>query len=157
MNPDPAAAAALLALAVTMHNVEEMIWLPRFSHPPALDWNVPARTFRFAAIAVALVFWAAALALAAGLPAGPFVAGFALAMIVNAVVPHLVLTAALRRYHPGTATAIFLVVPAALVYLVSVDAPNRLHDMAFLAWAAAGLALLAASLPLLMTLGKRLG
>lgn len=157
MSFDPAAAALLLALAVTAHNVEEMIWLPAFPHPPALRWDVPARAFRFAAVVVALVFWAAALALAAGLPAEPVVAGFALAMILNAFVPHLGLIVVLHRYHPGTATGLLLVVPAACAYLIAVDASNRMQDMVFLAWTAAGLALLAASVPLLLTLGKRLG
>ena len=153
----PADAALLLALAVTVHNVEEMVWLPGFAHPPALRWDVPARAFRFAAVVVALAFWAAALALDAGLPVEPLVAGFALAMILNALVPHLALTVALRRYHPGTATGLFLVAPAACAYLAAVDAPGRVRDIAFLAGAGAGLALLAASVPLLVALGRRMG
>src|SRR5690606_4225024 len=74
----PTEAAFLLALAATAHNVEEMIWLPSFPHPPALRWDVSPRAFRFAAAAITLVFWAAALALASGVPTlEPVVAGFA--------------------------------------------------------------------------------
>lgn len=156
MSIDPAAAALLLALAVTVHNVEEMIWLPGFRHPPAFRWEVPARAFRVAAAAIAALFWAAALALAAGVPAGPVVAGFALAMIFNAFVPHLALTVALRRYHPGTATGLLLVVPAAAAFLAAVDAAARIGEPAFAAGALAGAALLAASLPLLARLGRHL-
>src|SRR5690606_6771957 len=135
-----------------------MIWLPGFAHPPALRWNVPARAFRFAATVIALVIWAAALALVSGVPAAePVVAGFALAMIVNASRPQLALTLVLRRYHPGTASGLLLVVPAALLYLTAVDAAQRSGDPAFLAWAAAGAAGLAASAPLLLALGRRLG
>jgi hypothetical protein len=158
MSPDPTVAAIVLALAATAHNVEEMIWLPGFTHPPALDLNVPARAFRFAAAGITLLFWVAALALAWGAAAmTPVVAGFALAVIVNAFVPHLALTVALRRYHPGTASGLLLVVPAALLYLASVDALQHLRDPVFLAWAAAGAAGLAAAVPLLLALGRRLG
>lgn len=154
---DPTTSGLLLALAVTAHNIEEMIWLPAFPHPPAIGWDAPAGAFRFAAAIIILVFWIAALALAAGLPAEPVIAGFALAMIVNAFVPHLGLSVVLRRYHPGTATGLLLVVPAACMYLAAIDASNRMQDMAFLVWTAAGLVLLAAAVPLLLTSGRRLG
>lgn len=158
MSPGPAEAALLLALAATLHNVEEMAWLPGFPHPPALRWDVPPRAFRFAATVIALAFWAAALALVFGASAvEPVVAGFALAVIVNAFLPHLALTLALRRYHPGTASGLLLVVPAALLYLTAIDTAQRIGDPAFLAWAAAGTAGLAASVPLLLALGRRLG
>jgi hypothetical protein len=150
MSIDPAVAALLLALAVTAHDIEEMVWLPGFRHPPALRLDVPAGAFRIAAVAIAVIFWAAALALVAGWPVGAVLAGFAAAMVVNALVPHLALTVALRRYHPGTATALLLVVPAAVALLAAVDAPARL------AGAAAGLAGLAAALPLCLALGRRI-
>lgn len=156
MSLDPAAAAILLALAVTAHNIEEMIWLPGFRLPPALGLDISAPAFRIAAVAIALIFWAGALALVAGWPVAAVLAGFAAAMIVNAFVPHLALTAALRRYHPGTATALLLVLPAAIACLAAVDAPARLGDPAFLAGAAAGLAGLAAALPLCLALGRRI-
>lgn len=158
MRPGPAEAAFLLALAATLHNVEEMIWLPGFPHPHALRWDVSPRAFRFAATVITLAFWAAALALASGaLVVEPIVAGFALAVIVNAFLPHLALTLILRRYHPGTASGLLLVVPAALLYLTAVEAAQRIGDPAFLAWAAAGAAGLAAAVPLLLALGRRLG
>lgn len=157
MSLDPAGAVILLALAATVHNVEEMVWLPGFPHPPALRWDVPPRAFRFAATVITLAFWAAALALASGVSAlEPVVAGFALAVIVNAFLPHLALTLVLRRYHPGTASGLLLVVPAALLYLAAVDAARRIGDPAFLAGAAAGAAGLAAAVPLLLALGRRL-
>ena len=158
MSSGPAEAAVLLALAATVHNVEEMIWLPGFAHSPALRWDVPPRAFRFAATVITLAFWASALALLSGVSAvEPVIAGFALAVIVNAFLPHLALTVILRRYHPGTASGLLLVVPAALLYLVTVDASQRIGDPAFLAWAAAGAAGLAAAVPLLLALGRRLG
>lgn len=156
MDLEPSTAALLLALAVTLHNIEEMVWLPGFPHPPALKLDVPTPAFRFAATVIAAIFWAAALALSAGWPVEAVIAGFALAMIVNALVPHLALTIALRRYHPGTATAWLAVVPAALAYLASIGGAGRVGEGAFLAGAAAGLVGLAAALPVLLALGGRI-
>lgn len=147
-----AGAALLLALAVTAHNVEEMIWLPGFK--PGLMPTVSARAFRFAASVIAVVFWAFAIAVPYVPRAEAIMAGFAVAMMVNAVVPHLALTAWLRRYQPGTATAWLAVVPAGLFMLASSGGAARLSDRDFLLGAVAGFAGLAISLPVLLLIGK---
>lgn len=147
-----AGAAVLLALAVTAHNVEEMIWLPGFK--PGLAPMMSARAFRFAASAIALVFWVVAIAVPYVPRAEAIMAGFAVAMMVNAVVPHLALTAWLRRYHPGTATAWLAVVPAGLFMLASTGGAARLSDPDFLFGAVAGFAGLAISLPVLLLIGR---
>lgn len=148
-----AGAALLLALAVTAHNVEEMIWLPGFK--PGLV-AVSARAFRFAASAIAVVFWVVAIAVPYVPRAEAIMAGFAAAMMFNAVVPHLALTAWLRRYHPGTATAWLAVVPAGLLMLASTGGAARLSDPDFLVSAVAGFAGLAISLPVLLLIGRLL-
>ena len=155
MSGDLPAAALLLALAVTLHNVEEMIWLPGFPHPTALKIDAGPVAFRFAAVGVAALVWAVALTLAAGWPAGSLMAGFALAMIVNAAVPHLALTVAMRRYHPGTATACLLVVPAATAVLVASGGFAAFAEPWFAAGAAVGFLGLAAGTVALLALGKR--
>lgn len=151
----PATAAVILALAVTLHNIEEMIWLPGFRHP-----SLPALTpfqFRFAAIAVAVLFWLLAAGLKAGMPLAPVLAGFAAAMIVNALVPHLALTLVLRRYHPGLATGLFAVVPAAFLALSSLGGAAEIPEGGGFAWrAGAAFVGLGLSLPLLLWLGARL-
>ena len=147
-------AALLLALAVTAHNLEEMIWLPGFK--PGLAPTISATAFRFAASAIAVVFWVVAIAVPYVPRAGAIMAGFAVAMMVNAVVPHLALTAWLRRYHPGTATAWLTVVPAALLMLASSGGAARLSDPDFLFGAVAGFAGLAISLPVLLLIGRLL-
>ena len=147
-----AGAALLLALAVTAHNIEEMIWLPGFK--PGLAPTVSAKAFRFAASAIALVFWASAIAVQYVPRAEAIMAGFAVAMMLNAVMPHLALTVWLRRYHPGTATAWLAVVPAGLFMLASSGGATRLGDPDFLFGAVLGFAGLAISLPVLLLIGR---
>ena len=156
MTLPPAEAAFLLAAAVSVHNLEEAVWLPRFPHPKWLPLAPSAFAFRFAAAVVALAFWALAGALAAGLALHAVLAGLALVMIFNAIVPHLALTLALRRYHPGLATAWLAVVPAAVAAIGATGAPDQLSDSAFRWTALAAIAALALSLPLLMAVARGL-
>jgi hypothetical protein len=148
-------AAFLLAAAVSVHNVEEAIWLPRFAHPAWLPIARSAFAFRLAAGVIAVIFWVLAAGLSAGLQLQVILAGFAIAMIFNAVVPHLVLSLMLRRYHPGTATAWLLVAPAALLALDAENVAGRFAERGFpLAVLAAAIAL-GLSLPLFLALGRR--
>jgi hypothetical protein len=154
MFEDAPTAAILFAVAVTFHNAEEWIWLPGFPNPPALRPPSPF-AFRFAVATVTLVFWALAGGLALGLPLEPVLAGFAAAMIVNAAAPHLAASIWFNRYHPGTATAWLLVVPAALNALAAVDWAERFREPPFALGASAVLIVLAASVPLLIQLGRQ--
>lgn len=156
MIPELWQAALLLALAVTLHNAEEMILLPDLTSPYMPKMQVGPLAFRFAATAIAVLFWLAALALLSGLPVGGILAGFSLAMIFNAVIPHLAVTARTRRYHPGTATAWLLVVPAALIFLVDSGGLGAFRERAFALEALGGLVGLAALLPLLLLVGRTL-
>jgi hypothetical protein len=151
---DAGGAALVFALAVTVHNLEEWIWLPGFQGPPALR-PPSAFSLRFAVTVITLLFWAVPAGLALGIPLEPMLAGFAAAMIANAAVPHLAASIWFHRYHPGTATAWLLVVPAALNALIAVNLPERLREPSFALGAAAGLIGLAASVPLLIYLGRK--
>jgi hypothetical protein len=153
MSIEPGQAALLLALAVTLHNAEEMIWLPGLSNPYLPKLEVGPVAFRFAAAAIAVLFWLAAFALLSGAPIAGVLAGFAAAMIFNAFMPHLALTLAMRRYHPGTATAWLLVVPAAVTVIAASGGLDAFANRAFALEAVAGFLGLAVSLPLLLMLG----
>jgi hypothetical protein len=102
-------------LAITLHNIEEALWLPQWSkyagkyHPP-----VEAREFHFALIIItALAYLATFLTLL--FPDIAFLKwifyGVLGIMIINALFPHLVATIALKRYAPGLFTGIFLIIP----------------------------------------------
>ena len=73
---------------------------------------VSARQFRFAVLVLTLLAWVIVGWSALGSSfAGYLVSGYALAMLVNVVFPHLAATFAMRRYAPGTATAVLLNLP----------------------------------------------
>jgi len=111
-----AALSWLFAGAVTVHNLEEALWLPAWS---ARNRRFPSRVtpaqFRLVVAVLTALAWAVAAAAARG-PRGSIAAllvcGYALAMLANAVAPHLAVTAVTRSYAPGTASAWLLNVPA---------------------------------------------
>jgi hypothetical protein len=82
--------------------------------------------------------------------------GYVLAMMVNAIVPHLLATLVLRRYMPGTATALLFNLPLGGLFLRQALG-EHLVVWPTLAWAAPAVALLvAASVPILFAAGRRL-
>lgn len=148
MNPELVAPAILLAVAVTLHNIEEMIWLPGFRHPGWLSqMDVAPYPFRRAALVVTAIFWLAALGMAAGWPLQAVMTGLAATMLFNAVLPHLALTLRMRRYHPGTATAWLLVVPAAVVYIAAAFHLFSDGNLSFMTGVIAGALLLVVVVP----------
>lgn len=111
----------LFVAAISLHNLEEAIWLPRWSRQ-AGRWHAPVMEceFRFAVIVLTLLAAAsAALALMQGPQSlGAYIlSGYALAMGLNVFIPHVSATIIMRRYMPGTATAVLLNLPvcAALI------------------------------------------
>ena len=105
----------LFALVVTIHNLEEAILLPKWSKT-AGRWHHPVgdREFRFAvAVITVLAYVAAYFATSGGKGSiGAYIiSGYALAMLLNVLFPHLIATLAMRRYAPGTATALLFNFP----------------------------------------------
>lgn len=141
----------LFAAAVTIHNLEEAIWLPNWSKD-AGRYHVPvsAKQFRFAVLALTLAAWAVAAWSAAGsLLADYLVAGYALAMLVNVVFPHLAATLAMRRYAPGTTTAVLFNLPVTALLLQQAFTEERVDPDTFL-WAGPLVAILIAiSIPVI--------
>ena len=112
----------LFAISITIHNLEEAIWLPKWSES-AGRWHHPVKSkvFRFAVLVLTLVAYIFAILASFGGKAsiGAYlITGYALAMLINVVFPHFVATIALKRYAPGLATALFLNLPitASLLY-----------------------------------------
>jgi ABC-type Fe3+-siderophore transport system permease subunit len=112
----------VFTLGVCLHNAEEAYFAEALSeHADRLRRRIGPTTFRFALLALCVVFLIVATAATIGGPrsVGAYlIAGFALAMVINAVVPHLVATIAARRYAPGTATAVLLNLPLGLFLLL---------------------------------------
>ena len=114
----------LFPLVAALHNLEESIWLPAWSQH-AGKWYPPveAGAFRFAAAVLTVA--AVSIAIAAMRGGGQSVAaylsfGYTIAMLANAVVPHIALSLVLRAYTPGVATALLEVPVLALLARLAV-------------------------------------
>ena len=126
----------LFVAAITIHNIEEALLLPEWSKS-AGRWHAPvaASTFRFAVavltvlapLCVGLALWQGKESLGAYL-----VCGYALAMLLNVVVPHLAGSLALGRYVPGTASAVLLNFPATTWLLHEAFAQSYISTERFL-------------------------
>ena len=156
----PLAAVGWLFTAGTLaHNAEEAWLLPAWS-AQAGKWYAPvaAPVFRFAVGVLSGGFVLIA-GIASVAPAGSIgaylMAGYVLAMLLNVFIPHVLASVAMRRYMPGTATAVLLNLPLGLFYLRRAWSERYIEPRVF-AWAGplVVLALLAA-IPLLFALGRR--
>jgi hypothetical protein len=110
----------LFLLGFTLHNLEEAVWLPRWSklagryHPP-----VAQGPFVFAVIVVSVIgywltIWDIATGQTGGVASYAFL-GFVAMMGLNAIFPHLIATIVLRKYAPGLLTGILLNLPLAII------------------------------------------
>lgn len=105
----------LMPAAITIHMIEEMIWLPKWSQT-AGAWHkaVSARQFAFASIiliAVTIAVTAAASGSGKGGPAVYLTMGLALTMLLNIYFPHLGSIFEQKRYAPGIVTGVFVNLP----------------------------------------------
>lgn len=153
------ALAWLFAAAVTLHNLEEAIWLPAWSKKGRLLREpVEAREFRFAVATLTILLYVCTWLSTIGIPLGLYLlCGFALAMLFNAFIPHFAATVILWSYAPGTATALLLNLPTSMILLGSAVAEGRI-DVSTLAWTGPLAALaLALSIPLLFRIARMFG
>ncbi len=147
-------------LAITLHNIEEALWLPRWSryakrfHPP-----VEQNEFVFAVIIVTMLADLStflAMAFPAVLILRLIFFGVLGMTILNTFVPHLVATIALRRYCPGLATALFLMVPVNSVILYQAIADGSLQWLELGPATLVVVVVLLPLLPVLFRLGRQL-
>jgi hypothetical protein len=102
-------------LAITLHNLEEAIWLPAWTkHATQFRKPVEENVFYFAVIFVTVLAYISTF-LAVAFPSSwlwkYIFHGFLGAMILNTIFPHLVSTIISRRYSPGLVTGLFLLLP----------------------------------------------
>jgi len=150
--------AQVFAVAVTIHNLEEAVFLPGWSRR-AGRWHprVGGGEFRFAVLVLTLAayvcVWLAAMPSIVGTY---LLCGYAFAMLVNVFIPHTFASLALRRYAPGTATALLLMLPSTGLLLRAALAEHRIEPWR-LAWVGpAGIAVLLLSIRPLFAIGRAL-
>lgn len=148
----------LFVAAITIHNMEEALLLPRWSQS-AGRWHHPVgeREFRFAvSVLTALAYIAAVLSVVGGKETvgSYFIAGYALAMLANVFFPHLLATLVMRRYAPGTATALLLNLPVTVLLLYQGFQQGYIRLPTFLWAGPVVVAAILASIPLLFSIGR---
>ncbi|MFL0504484.1 HXXEE domain-containing protein [Ureibacillus sp. 179-F W5.1 NHS] len=105
----------LFLFAITLHNLEEALWLPTWSqHSSKFHRPVGKNEFHFAVIVItSLAYLSSFLYLC--YPNLTFIKyiliGFLGSMVVNAIFPHLLATILLKRYAPGVVTGVLLNIP----------------------------------------------
>ena len=116
--------------AITIHNVEEALWLPAWSKSAARRWHPPVSVFAFRFAVVILTAVAITVAIFAQLGGHGtlgfyLLAAYAIGQSLNIFVPHLAAVIATRTYAPGLATGLFLVLPASGAFLMNaLSSPN---------------------------------
>lgn len=150
----------LFPLIITLHMVEEVLWLPAWSRD-AGRWHEPVTTREFAFASAVFLGFIYTLTFFAWRSAMPtlslyLVLGTAVLMLVNIYWPHLGAAIALRRYPPGLFTALFCNLPFLSYFLWKAFQDQALSVGYFLI--ASLLMLLAAitAWPYLFRIGRRL-
>jgi len=150
----------IYVIGVLIHNTEEALFLPAWSNS-AGRWHtrVKAAEFRFAVVVLSSVLVVFSVAESYSEPqsvAAYLMAGYVLAMTINVFVPHLLATLFMRRYMPGTATAMLLNLPLGTFYLYRALSTRQIAPVVF-AWSGPVVVILILALvPLLFFLGRRL-
>jgi len=123
-----------LPVAVTLHNLEEAIWLPA----AAKRWNMlprrmSPRRFRIGVgvltVAAYLITWFSVVDGRESAWTYMFVA-YTFVMFLNVFVPHVAAAILLRCYAPGVVTAVLLNLPVTTVLLVKIWNDRIVHSLA---------------------------
>lgn len=151
--------AWLFTAGVLAHNLEEAVYLPAWSGT-AGRWHAPVGSgeFRFAVCVLSVVLVALAGSAFATGPRSTWAhlfAGYVFAMVANVVVPHVAGTLALRRYVPGTATAVLFNLPLGALFLQQALAQGFVVGSRMVWLGPATALLLLVSIPLLFAVGRR--
>jgi hypothetical protein len=143
---------------ITLHNVEEALWLPKWSaRSSRFQKPVGENEFRFAVLIITMLAY-----LATGLfVLAPNVLvfkcvflGFVGAMAINVLVVHLASTVILRKYSPGLATGLFFMLPFNLIILANAVQSSIAGVLEIILSTIIMAILLVALIPILFTAGK---
>ena len=148
----------LFALALTLHNLEEAIWLPKWSQH-AGRWHPKASKIQFRLAVLILTLLAYGIVLwsywgGKGSLGDYLLSGYAFTMLLNAFFPHLIATIVLRRYAPGLITALGLNVPVMSMLLFRGLEERYVSLSAFMISGVVFTAVIVAIIPVLFRIGR---
>lgn len=150
----------IFPIAITLHNIEEALWLPKWSqHAAKYQKPVKRNEFHFAVLCVTILaylisfsyvfnshieiikyaFW-----------------GFVGAMIINAVFPHLIATIVLRKYAPGVLTGVFINIPFFSLMITYAIKSDLISIMEIIISTAVVGGVLISMLPVLFAIGRKI-
>ena len=113
----------LFLFSITLHNIEEALWIPRWSrYTQKFGKQVSGDEFHFAVLVITILAYLATglfIFFPQNLILKYFFFGFMGAMIFNVVFPHLILTIILKKYSPGLITGVLLIMPFNSLIIVS--------------------------------------
>lgn len=152
--------AMFFCLAITLHNLEEALWLPQWSQM-GLKFQKPITPieFHFAVLIItALAYFVSFLFLS--FPKSRIIKwtfiGFLGSMIFNAIFPHIIATILLKTYAPGLVTAVTLNIPINIIFLYRLHKQNLIRVIEIvIATVVVGILLLAV-IPILFAFGGTL-
>ncbi len=148
----------LFPVAITIHNIEEAVWLPEWSrHAGKFHHPVGKVEFRFAVTILTLLAWIITyLSITGGKQSiGVYLlCAYCLAMFINVFIPHIAATIVLRRYAPGLFTALVLNLPTTAWILVAAGKHGYITWDTFLLWSAVFIAALIGIIPILFRAGR---
>lgn len=152
--------AIFFCLAITLHNLEEALWLPQWSQIGFfIQKPVTPNEFHFAVLIItSLAYLITFLYLSfpdANLLKWAFI-GFLGSMIFNAIFPHLIATIFSKTYAPGLVTALLLNIPINTVILYKLQTSKHITIKEVLISTIVVGILLIAMIPLLFTLGNNI-
>lgn len=149
----------LFCFAITLHNLEEAIWLPAWSQQASrFQKPVTEGEFRFAVTIITGLAYLSAVSYMiwphVDLAKWIFV-GFLGSMIVNAIFPHLIAALSMKQYAPGLATGLLLNIPVNVLILYRMQGENIvLPSEIVLSTLVVGVVILSL-IPLLFKMGKK--
>lgn len=113
----------LFLIGFTLHNIEEAIWLPKWSrNAQKYHKEVSWKQFLFAVSIITVIGYL--LTLQYILLSSQFIIskylflGFVSTMVLNSIFPHLILTIVLNKYAPGTASGLLFNAPIGIYILL---------------------------------------
>ena len=150
----------LFCIAITIHNMEEAIWLPAWSQQPArFQKPVSKGEFRFAVTVITLLAYTAAasyLLWPHSELAKWIITGFLGSMIVNTIFPHLLATLVMKKYAPGMITGLLLNIPVNSFILSRMHAENIISTWELVLSTAIVGGFILSLIPLLFKVGRKL-
>jgi hypothetical protein len=151
----------LFPVLVALHNAEEAIGMPRWARRSG-PWfgGVEPTVFRFAMVVfTVLAFVVTVLSVVSGRMTfwGNVTFGYIVAMLFNALVPHIAVSVVRRTLMPGVITAAALNLPILSFLAVLALQQGYVSNHDALVFSIAVSLLLALMIPLLFKLGKSLG